>query len=453
MTKPFVRPSQIAVPFVASVLKGEPMLCIVAFLLSCGLSVAQTNDLAGSWVVTIIRFGEPEYARLNLESKDGHYIGKVGGAQLDGVLKGDAIEFQCSHEEDQEKKSCGSLLASLSGNELKGQGRIFDGPATFFAKREAATSGYPRTHQFMPTQFHRQFSGSIQPALHINPGDTVQTKCIDAGGVDDKGEHRSVGGNPLTGPFYIEGAIPGDTLVVRLNRVRLNRDTAAIHNDTVVGSAIDPYYFRDLKRIKDFDSSWKLDRGAGMATLAKPTDRLKGFKVRLQPMLGCIGVAPSGRQAFRSGNLGPYGGNMDYNQVREGTTLYLPVFQPGALLFVGDGHATEGDGELTGNALETSMDVEFTVDLIRGKSLGQPRAENAEFVMVSGIAGSLNEALQMATTGMSRWLESEYKLNPGEIAMVLGSSMRYDVAEVVDPQVHIVAKLPKNLLEQIPKPK
>jgi amidase len=136
-----------------------------------------------------------------------------------------------------------------------------------------------------------------------------------------------------------------------------------------------------------------------------------------------------------------------------GRQLYMPVFQPGAVLFVGDGHATQGDGELTGNALETSMDVEFTVGLIRGKSLGQPRSENDEYVMVSGIGGSLNDALQSATTGMARWLEDEYKLNPGEIAMVLGSSMRYDIAEVVDPQVHVVAKLAKNILARIPKPK
>jgi acetamidase/formamidase len=205
--------------------------------------------------------------------------------------------------------------------------------------------------------------------------------------------------------------------------------------------------------VKDFDSSWKLDRAAGTAMLTKPTDRLKDFKIALHPMLGCVGVAPPGHQAFRSGNLGDYGGNMDYNQLREGVTLYMPVFQPGALLFVGNGHATEGDGELTGNALETSMDIEFTVDLIRGKSLGQPRSENNEYVMVSGIGGSLADALRSATTGMSRWLEEEYKLNPGEVAMVLGSSMRYDIAEVVDPQVHVVAKLPKNTLAQIPKPK
>jgi amidase len=427
----------------------------MAFLICCGVSVAQTADVKGDWVVTVVRFGEPDYTRLNLESKNGHYIGKIwGDVQLDGVVKANAIEFQCSYEDqDKQRKACGSLSVSASENEMKGQGKMFDEPVSFSAKRDIPEKGTPRTHQFTPTQFHRLFSGNIEPALHINPGDTVQTKSVDAGGVDEKGEHRSLGGNPLTGPFYIEGAVPGDTLVVHLNRIRLNRDTAGIYNDTVVGSAVDPYYFRDLKRVKDFDSSWKLDRRTGTAMLSKPTDRLKDFKIALHPMLGCVGVAPPGHQAFRSGNLGNYGGNMDYNQLREGTTLYMPVFQPGVLLFVGDGHATQGDGELTGNALETSMDIEFTVDLIRGKSLGQPRAENSEYVMVSGIGGSLNDALQSATTGLSRWLEDEYKLNPGEIAMVLGSSMRYNIAEVVDPQVHVVAKLAKSSLAQIPKPK
>jgi amidase len=426
----------------------------IAFLMYC-VSVAQTTDVKGDWVVNIVRFGEPDYTRLNLESKNGHYIGKIwGDVQLDGVLKGSAVEFQCTYkEEDKQEKSCGSLSVSASGNEMQGQGKLFDEPASFSAKRDTPWNGTPRTHQFTPSHFYRQFSGATEPALHINPSDTVQTKCVDAGGVDEKGEHRSQGGNPLTGPFYVEGAVPGDTLVVHLNRVRLNRDTAGIYNDMVVGSAVDPYYFRDLKRVKDFDSSWKLDRATQTAMLTKPTDRLKDFKISLHPMLGCVGVAPAARQAFRSGNLGNYGGNMDYNQFREGVTLYMPVFQLGALLFVGDGHATEGDGELTGNALETSMDVEFTVDIIRGKSLGQPRAENSEYVMVSGIGGSLTDALQAATTGMSRWLEDEYKLNPGEIAMVLGSSMRYDIAEVVDPQVHVVAKLSKSVLAQIAKPK
>jgi acetamidase/formamidase len=187
-----------------------------------------------------------------------------------------------------------------------------------------------------------------------------------------------------------------------------------------------------------------LDRVNGVARLKNPSAHLKNYSVRLQPMLGCIAVAPPAHQSFRTGYPGTFGGNMDYNQMREGTTLYLPVFAPGALLFVGDGHAAQGDGELTGNAIETSMDVEFTVDLIRSQATGAPRAENDEFLMSSGIGNSLTDALQLATTQLANWLQRDYKLEPNEAAVVLGTAMRYDIAEVVDPLVHVVAKIRKD---------
>jgi len=166
-------------------------------------------------------------------------------------------------------------------------------------------------------------------------------------------------------------------------------------------------------------------------------------------MLGCVGVAPAFGQSLRTVNLGAYGGNLDYSGVHEGATLYLPVFQPCALLFIGDGHARQGDGELTGTGLETSMNVEFTVELIKDQSLDQPRIEDAEFVMISGIGGSLSDALQLATSGMVRWLKDTYSLSAGDIALVLGSSMHYDITEIVDPQIHVVAKLRKDSLSGI----
>ena len=143
---------------------------------------------------------------------------------------------------------------------------------------------------------------------------------------------------------------------------------------------------------------------------------------------------------------------MDYNQIQEGTTLYLPVYQAGALLTVGDGHAMQADGEITGNGLETSMDVDFTVELIPNQMLNQPWAESDRYIMVSGIGGSLSDALQLATAGLSNWLKSYYRLNSAEVATVLASSIQYDVAEVADPEVHIVAKIAKDVLSQIPKP-
>jgi amidase len=428
------------------------MVKLAALCLITCVSAFAADTLEGAWSMSIVRFGEPEYNRVRFEAKDGRYVGKYGRLNFDAALNGASVEFTCTYQDDDQKKSCGVLTGKLAGGEMKGAGKFFGDEATWTAHRGAEHARNPQTRDFAPTQFHRQFSGAIPPALHLNPGDTVRTKSVDAGGHDENNVRRSLGGNPLTGPFYIEGALPGDTLVVRLNRVRLNRDSARMDADRVVAAALNPYYAQDQKSVKDFDSGWKLDRERGVATLAKPTEHLKNFSVPLHPMLGCIGVAPPGGQSFRSGNLGSYGGNMDYNQFREGVTLYLPVFQTGALLFLGDAHATQGDGELTGNALETSMDIEFTVDLIEGDSLGQVRAENDEYVIVSGIAGSLDDALRSATTGMKRWLEDQYKLNPAESAMVLGSSMRYDIAEVVDPQAHIVAKLPKTVLAQLSKP-
>ena len=177
--------------------------------------------------------------------------------------------------------------------------------------------------------------------------------------------------------------------------------------------------------------------------LENPTPALAKFEIPLRPMMGCIGVAPAQKQSIRTQDSGPFGGNMDYNEIREGTTVFLTVNEPGALVFIGDGHAPQGDGELTGDALETSMDVEFSVDIVRGVSIGGPRAQNAEYLMSIGIAGDLQEALRAATADMTRWLAADYKLNSAELASVLGTVLKYDVADMAGTQISIVAKLPR----------
>jgi acetamidase/formamidase len=286
--------------------------------------------------------------------------------------------------------------------------------------------------------------------LRVQPGDTVRTWAVDAGGRDKQGVQRSPGGNPQTGPFYIEGAMPGDTLVVRLNRVRTNRDWASSGN-SIMRNALEPGTLANLKWDPAFPSRWILDAQKNIAVLEKPSETLKSFTVPLQPMLGCVAVAPQGDLSIRTTDSGRFGGNMDYNQIREGTTLYLPVSHPGALLFLGDGHAAQGDGELTGDALETSMDFEFTVDLIPGRNSGHPLAENAEFLMSIGIGGSLDQALQQATSGMVRWLERDYGLTANESAMLLGFAVKYDVVDLVGTQVSIAAKVPKPTLANFSK--
>ena len=122
-------------------------------------------------------------------------------------------------------------------------------------------------------------------------------------------------------------------------------------------------------------------------------------------MLGCIGVAPRDEESLRTGSLGDFGGNMDYREFGEGTTIYLPVFHPGALLYLGDAHAVQGDGELTGDALETSAAFSFTVQVLMDEQfIYGPRSENSQYRMASGIANSLTEAQQEATTNLARWL-------------------------------------------------
>ena len=198
-------------------------------------------------------------------------------------------------------------------------------------------------------------------------------------------------------------------------------------------------------------TDWKIDAAAGIATVIDPSDKLKPYSVKLSPMLGCIGVAPRGEETLSSGHLGPFGGNMDSPEIKEGATLYIPVFRPGALLYMGDGHAQQGDGELPGQGLETSMDVQFSVDVVPGQNLGQTRVENTDFVMVMGTGGSVDEAMKSATTGMSRWLASAHGLTPQDIAAVLGTEMHYEIAEVVDSEYDVVAKVPKAALARLGK--
>ena len=411
---------------------------LTALLLSAAAGVFAA-DVSGDWEFTARFLGDVNYVRGTLKTDGEKLTGNLNEMKVEGTVKGGELSFKATRPNGE---NFGEFKGSVHGDELSGTAVLFGkDQVVWTAKRPAKPPAQPQVHDFEPKEFHRLFSDSIPPVLHIFPGDTVRTWTVDAGGGDSKGVQRSQGGNPETGPFYIEGAFPGDTLVVKLNRVRLNRDSAG-SGDQIVPSALDPGY--SPKYNDKFDSEWSLDLEHGVARLKKPSEHLKNYTVKLQPMLGCIAVAPPAHQAMRTGFLGSYGGNMDYNQMREGTTLYLPVYAPGALLFLGDGHAAQGDGELTGDALETSMQVEFTVNLIKGQSIRGPRAENDEYLMAMGIGNSLPDAVQIATTQLVNWLRKDYKLDYNEAAIVLGTAVQYNIAELVDPLVHVVAKIRKD---------
>ena len=417
---------------------------ILLFLLCCLVSAQTASSPAGNWISDLKYFENDNYDRMELELNGNKLTGNLGNKTFEGTFQNGRIEGTVAQGPHGSIKCVGVL----KGDRIEGTATVTDDNVDlkWEAYREPPkTGGPPKTRTFEPTRFEHFFSDAVAPVLHLSPGDTVKTWSVDAGGTDPKGVRRTSGGNPLTGPFYIDGTVPGDTLVVHFNRIRLNRDSA-VSSPLIANFALDADYIEQRKKVENYDADWKLDLAAGFASLQKPTVTMKGYRVPLAPMLGCVGVAPAGGMRYRSGFLGAFGGNMDYNKLREGMTVYLPVNVPGALLFVGDGHAAEGAGELTGNALETSMDIDFTVDFVRGGAPENPRMENDEFLMASGIAGSLDQAFRQATTNLVRWLEKDYKLNPAEASSVLGTSIAYDIAEVVDPQVHVVARVPKSVL-------
>ena len=420
-------------------------ICLWVGMLAHGPTVAAVPAINGTWEIALVTLGVTQNRRLVISGQGSDYQATMGNLKFTGRWESGSLHLRCQAE-----VPCGELTLRGADTSITGEGNLNSAPATLRGKRSAVRPyAAPRTVDFEPKQFSGLFSSGAAPVLTLFPEDTVRTRTIDAEGFDAQGVRVTTLVNPQTGPFYVETAMPGDTLAIHFIKIRTNRATADMYGDALAANALEPYSLRREQKIPKGSSTWTLNTEHGVATLAQPSEKLAHFEVPLQPMLGCVGVAPAFGQSFRTVNLGAYGGNLDYSGVHEGATLYLPVFQPGALLFIGDGHARQGDGELTGTGLETSMDVEFTVDLIKYQSLGQPRIEDDDFVMISGIGGSLSDALQLATTGMVRWLKDTYGLNPGDIAMVLGSSMRYDITEIVDPQIHVVAKLRKDSLARI----
>jgi acetamidase/formamidase len=247
------------------------------------------------------------------------------------------------------------------------------------------------THTFIPQAFYNTYSFAHPPALRIKPGDRIITKTADASGVDWNGKTVASGPNPQTGPFYVEGAEPGDMLVVTIEKLETNR-AMAYSSSLLAPYAVDPASIgqrtdREAKR-----TTWTIDKAKGVARLDQTEIQPGGIELPLKPMLGCIGVAPARKEAISTAAPGAFGGNMDYASMGAGVKLMLPVSEPGALLFLGDGHARQGEGEVVGTGLETSMDVEFTVNLIKKKTVGWPRLETDTYVMVLGSARPLLEA-------------------------------------------------------------
>lgn len=319
----------------------------------------------------------------------------------------------------------------------------------------AVAMGYGAVHTVVNEVNYHTFSRHHPILARIQPGDVVVTKTVDSAGFDYAGvRHTKTHGNPLTGPFYVQGAEPGDAIVVQLNRVRLNRATGytAYRVNTLSPEAREKY------------SPGPYAEGAVLpgrtdlvpfvidpkSRTVRPKERLSrkiDLTFNASPMLGCIGVAPAVDEAPTSGPAGAYGGNLDYKEIREGATVILPVSVAGAYLFIGDGHALQGDGEAVGSGIETSLDVQFTVTLRKKVGLTDPRVENEEYLISIGARTatnhSLNDALTLVNSDMMRWLIEEYGIEHIAAHLLIGHQAKYDVAALSGV---MAVKIPKRVL-------
>ena len=295
------------------------------------------------------------------------------------------------------------------------------------------------THRLEPRVGHPTFAVR-PPVLTVKPGDVVESESL-------WGEwYERPGGKwpGEVGPIAVEGAEAGDTLVVEVLKVRPNRDSAVSTQGGRFGALVPD---EGTAMLNDaFPRGryvWRLDRQAMTGTVDLPGSATRSVSVPLRPMLGRVAVAPEGDEAFGGLWPGPFGGNMDVSDVREGTTVFLPVFHPGALFYFGDGHALQGDGEVCGSGLETSMDVAFRFNLLKKKTIAWPRLEDADHLMVAGSARPLSDALRIAFVELIEWLAADYGFARADAYQLVSQLAVVRVAQMVDPLYTVVAKFPK----------
>ena len=305
----------------------------------------------------------------------------------------------------------------------------------------------------VPAQERVEFEPSVgyptfavrDPVLRINPGTILVSNTMHGGYYTEEG-----GAFPgEVGPIYVEGATTDDTLVVEVLKVQPNYRTAVSNVSSNFGGLATDNRVRLLNDpILSRRYVWKLDHAKMTGKTELPESRMGEIEIDLQPMLGRVAVAPRGEEAFGGLWPGDFGGNMDAPEVHEGTTVYLPIFHDGAYVYFGDGHARQGEGEVAGTGLETSMDVELRIDVIKGKTIDWPRLEDDDYIMVAGSARPLIDAFRLAHVELIEWLVDDYGFDKIDAYALVGQLAENTVANIVDPIYTVVAKFPKRYLPE-----
>ncbi|HYL69607.1 MAG TPA: acetamidase/formamidase family protein [Candidatus Limnocylindria bacterium] len=292
--------------------------------------------------------------------------------------------------------------------------------------------------------------GSAAPVARLAPGDILETNTLDAFGdaIQKPGDLLALvkGDNPLTGPFYVEGAEPGDTLAIEFLSLEVNSNQGVGAFAPGFG-ALNSTFYTPMVNPPLPERIWlyPIDHVARTATF-RALDSNFSVKIPLQNFLGCIGVAPAGGEARSSVVPAEFGGNMDAPEASVGNTLYLPVNVTGALLYMGDGHAAMGDGEVAGTAVEVPLRVRLRVSVVKGKKIEWPRFENQDEIMAAGIYRPLDDSLRIAFTQLISWIHADYGLSELDAYELLSKVAKIHLTEMVDPNYVVIAKIEKKYL-------
>src|SRR5882672_1424476 len=291
---------------------------------------------------------------------------------------------------------------------------------------------------------------TVPPVATLKPGDTLETNTVDAFGnvIRKPGDTMAMvkGDNPLTGPFAVAGAEPGDTLVVKILELAVDspRGVGALAPGfgALNTTSYTPMLNQNLpERIWFYD----IDRRSNQATFHAHDSNFT-VNIPLQPFLGCIGVAPAGGEARSSIVPAEFGGNMDAPEASAGNTLDLPVNVSGALFYFGDGHAAMGDGEIAGTAIEVPMKAWLQFELVKGKHTNWPRFENEKEIMAVGAYRPLDDALRIAFTELVGWIHADYGLSDMDTYELLSKVAKIHLVERVDPNYVVIATVHKRYL-------
>lgn len=293
--------------------------------------------------------------------------------------------------------------------------------------------------------------GVAPPVARLRPGSILEANSLDCfgNGIQKPGDTTAMakGDNPLTGPFFIEGAEPGDTLAIKILDLQVDGNQGVGALSPGFGAINSTHYTPMLEKEPISEKIWfyPINHTDNTATFQALDSNFK-VNIPMHPFLGCIGVAPANGEARSSIVPAEFGGNMDAPEVSAGNTLYLPVNVAGALFYFGDGHAAMGDGEIAGSAIEVPMRVRLQFDLVKKQSTGWPRFENDKEIMTTGIYRPVDDAVRIAFTELVKWIHKDYGLSEMDAYELLSKVGKIHLTEMVDPNYVVVASVEKKYL-------